>query len=251
MDLNTGVVTPIATYGQQGPEGRLALSPTTGVPYLADINDSFKLKIIDPTTGAVTTVGSMGAGIRSISFNPTNGTLYGVAYDNLGTELVQPRLCTINTSTGVATAGRTLIAPDYTGPGGPNPTFFTSPTSLAFGPDGPAYLVSSSFSFGSTFNLFNNSDLSGLFTINTVTGSTALVGPPRDGERVQVRHSCHLGQPTFWLQHGLLQWSRRRPIHRRKCHSHRPCDRSGLARAPSSGIAAVRRSLRTRCRPHF
>jgi len=58
----------------------------------------YDLITLDPLTGARTVIGDMGVNINGLSFNPANGTMYGVGYSSPNSQLYS-----INMSTGATT----------------------------------------------------------------------------------------------------------------------------------------------------
>jgi DNA-binding beta-propeller fold protein YncE len=100
VDQTTGQLSNPRATGIPGPGG-IALSPNDGMLYSfrAQVSSASRLYKINPTTGASTAVGSMGAALieGDLAFDPTSGTLYAM-YGSGGS------LRTVNTSTGATSA---------------------------------------------------------------------------------------------------------------------------------------------------
>lgn len=178
----------------------LAFHPVTGVLYGATSNDGpspeHALITINPISGAATLIGGLGAPVGDIAFDPT-GILYGWFAG------VPNRLCTINLSTGLATAVGASGVPGstrggaisfvggvlYAAPSGTTSPLYTVNTTTGAATAGPVLnsapiadaiaamgTSSSGILYGIDTNRSSSPTTADLVTINTSTGAITQVG---------------------------------------------------------------------------
>jgi len=133
-----------------------AVRPAEAVLFGSQSDLGETLYIIDPSTGAGTPVGGMGAGVNGIAIRPGTGTLFGATEGSAGSSLPADNLITINTTTGAGTVVGPFMLPR-----------FVSIGDLAFDP------------LAVTPALYGWSTAAGndLYRINVSTGQATLVGP--------------------------------------------------------------------------
>jgi hypothetical protein len=125
-------------------------TPPTLYGGLGGMNLTTDLYVIDPATGAVTSVGPAGVGLTGLAFSPIDNTLYGVdTTGNSGDGL--RRLVRIDPATGVATVIGLLNA---------------VVADITFTPDGTLYGWAEAYAGG----------IDALVTIDLTTGAASLVG---------------------------------------------------------------------------
>ena len=141
IDLATGNFTTVFNTALSGWQG-IDWDVVTQKFYL--LNQNFNMYVLDPVTGVTTLLGASGAPLATgLESDPVTGTLYAIGFSAPG------NLYTVDKTTGAFTA---VI--------GTAPASFQG---LSFSPTGVLY--------GS------NTTTDSLYTIDPVTGATALVGP--------------------------------------------------------------------------
>jgi hypothetical protein len=119
---------------------------------------------LNPNTGAIATIGNTGLQGQSLAFRPSDGTLFIELATNTAPNTFVFSLNTFNLSTGATT----FVANIGTEVTGSTTTLSGVTGSLAFSPSGVLYGFTSGGSSLTTGSLY---------TINTTTGATSLIGP--------------------------------------------------------------------------
>jgi hypothetical protein len=147
VDGNTGVAgAPGLDLGfHVGAVRGLAADPNSGAVYAADNAD--QLVSLDTSTGVGTPIGPLGfAGVVSLAFDPSSGTLYGV-------DTQTDQLLTIDTSTGAC---------------------------IPVGPVGFSHVISLAYDPGADILYASDDPSDSFLTIDPATGAGTLVGPTGD-----------------------------------------------------------------------